>query len=519
MKFINNKFIKIGYYYFVFLYLTFKHFRKLNNMSAVSKIAKNTTVLLVAQIISYVLAFFYTIYTARYLGASGFGIISSALALGAILSIFTELGLSTLTVREVSRDKSLANKYIGNTLALKLILSSITITAMVLVVTLGHYPPQIAAVIYYITLSFVVGAFTSIFYSIFQAYEKMEFQSIGQIINSIIMFSGILLIIYYQKSIIEFGLIYLIASIISLIYGVIICVWKFVLPKIEIDLNLWKSALTKIELDTNLWKFLITEAVPLAISGVFLLIAFRIDTLILLWINGTAAVGFYNAAFSLMTALMFVPFVYVSAIFPLLSRLNVSSKELLKYSYEKSFKYLIILSLPIAVGTTLLASPIILMIYKSAFSQSIAALQILIWAIPLIFVNYILGTAINSINKQRETVKTTFIAMLLNIALNLLLLPRYGLIAACYITILTELTCFMLWFHIMNVHGYKINILKILYKPIIASLVMGLAIILLHANVFLVIILATIVYFGVLYLLKTFSEDDISLIKKVLGKT
>ena len=54
-------------------------------MSAVSKVAKNTTVLLIAQIISYVLAFFYTIYTARYLGASGFGIISSALALGAIL--------------------------------------------------------------------------------------------------------------------------------------------------------------------------------------------------------------------------------------------------------------------------------------------------------------------------------------------------------------------------------------------------------------------------------------------------
>ena len=91
------------------------------------------------------------------------------------LSIFTELGLSTLTIREVSRDKSLANKYIGNTLALKLILSTITITALVLVVTLGHYSPQIAAVIYYITLSFVVGAFTSIFYSIFQAYEKMEY--------------------------------------------------------------------------------------------------------------------------------------------------------------------------------------------------------------------------------------------------------------------------------------------------------------------------------------------------------
>jgi O-antigen/teichoic acid export membrane protein len=488
-------------------------------MSDVRRIAKNTTVLLISQIISYIFAFFYTIYTARYLGASGFGIISFALALGAILSIFTELGLSTLTVREVSRDKSLANKYIGNTLALKLILSSITLVSMVLVVTLLHYPPQFAAVIYYITLSFVVGAFTSIFYSVFQAYEKMEYQSVGQIINSIMMFSGILLIITYQLSIVNFGLIYLIASIVSLIYGVIVCVWKFVLPKIEIDLGLWKSILPKIEIDLNLWRFLIIEAIPLTISSVFLLIAFRVDTILLSIINGNESVGLYNAAFSLMTALMFVPFVYVSAIFPILSRLNVSSKELLKYSYETSFKYLLILGLPIAVGTTLLANPIILLIYKSGFTQSIVALQILIWSIPIIFINYILGTAINSINKQRETVKTTFIAMFLNIVLNILLLPEYGLIAACFITVLTELTCFMLWFHIMNVHGYKINILTILYKPVIASMIMGLAIILLHTNMFIEIIIGTIVYFGVLYILKTFSEDDISLLKKIVGKT
>jgi O-antigen/teichoic acid export membrane protein len=488
-------------------------------MSAVRKVAKNTTVLLISQIISYILAFFYTIYAARYLGASGFGTISFALALGAILSIFTELGLSTLTVREVSRDISLANKYIGNTIALKILLSSITLVAMVLVVTLLHYPPQIAAVIYLITISFVVGAFTSIFYSIFQAYEKMEYQSIGQIINSIIMFSGILLIIKYQLSIVSFGGIYLIASTVSLSYGIIICIWKFVLPKLEVDLNLWRHALSKVEIDLNLWKFLIIEAIPLTISSVFLLIAFRVDTILLQIINGSVAVGLYNAAYSLMTALMFLPLVYVSAIFPILSRLNVSSKELLKISYERSVKYLIIIGLPIAVGTTLLASPIILIIYKSGFSQSIIALQILIWSIPIIFINYILGTAINSINRQRDTVKTAFVAMLLNIVLNLLLLPKYGLIAACFITVLTELTCFIFWFHIMNVHGYKIPIFKILLKPVLASLIMGLVIILLNANIILVIVISTIIYFGVLYILKTFSEDDITLFKKIVGKS
>ena len=169
-----------------------------------------------------------------------------------------------------------------------------------------------------------------------------------------------------------------------------------------------------------------------------------------------------------MTALMFLPSVYVIAVFPLLSRFNVSSKELLKYSYEKSFKYLIIIGLPIATGTTLIASPLILFIYKSAFSQSIIALQILIWSVPIIFVNYILGTAINSINKQSQMVKSAFIVMALNILLNLIFLPKYGFIASSVITVITEFSAFIFWYHIMNINGYKLPIHKILVKPVIA---------------------------------------------------
>ena len=474
-------------------------------MSALSKIAKNTSILLLSQVISYILAFFYTIYTARYLGAAGFGILSTALALGALLSIFTELGLSTLTTREVSREKSLADKYIGNTIVLKIALSTITLALMFLIVYIENYSPEIAIVVIFITISFVIGAFTNIFYSIFQAYEKMEYQSIGQIINSIIMFSGILLIIYYQMSITNFALIYLIASIVSLIFGIIICAWKFILPKLDIDITLWK--------------FLIIEAIPLTLSSVFLLIAFRIDTILLQGINGNVAVGIYNAAYGLMSALMFLPSVYVMAVFPLLSRFNVSSKELLKISYEKSFKYLVIIGLPIAVGTTLIASPLILFIYKSGFSQSIIALQILIWSIPIIFVNYILGTAINSINKQSQMVKSAFIVMALNIILNLLLLPKYGFIAASVITVITELSACIFWYHIMNVNGYRIPIHKILIKPVIASLIMGLFIVLVNINLIIVIIIAIIIYFGVLFLLKTFTEEDINLFKQMLGQS
>ena len=90
-------------------------------MNTVQRIAKNTGVLLFAQIASYILGFFFIMYTARYLGAAGFGInpfrksvygkmlrLSFALAFTGIFGVFSDLGLSTLTVREVARDKSLA---------------------------------------------------------------------------------------------------------------------------------------------------------------------------------------------------------------------------------------------------------------------------------------------------------------------------------------------------------------------------------------------------------------------------
>ena len=83
-------------------------------MNTVQRIAKNTGVLLASQIVSYIFGFFFVMYTARYLGAEGFGVLSFALAFTGIFGVFADLGLRQLTVREVARDKSLAGKYLGN---------------------------------------------------------------------------------------------------------------------------------------------------------------------------------------------------------------------------------------------------------------------------------------------------------------------------------------------------------------------------------------------------------------------
>ena len=182
-------------------------------MSTVRTLVKNTGVLFLSQLISYVLAFFYTLYSARYLGTTNFGIISFATAISGLFAIFTDLGLSTLTIREVAKDKSQTGKYLGNHGTIKLLLSIITMLALVVFVNVGTFDVVTKNVVYLIGSSVIINAFGGVFTSLFRAYEQMEYQSIAEILNATVLFVGILICVFTQQSVIVVSLVYVIASL------------------------------------------------------------------------------------------------------------------------------------------------------------------------------------------------------------------------------------------------------------------------------------------------------------------
>lgn len=470
-------------------------------METVQRIAKNIVVLLSSEIVSKVLGFFYVMYTARYLGAEGFGILSFALAFTGIFGVFSDLGLSLLTVREVARDKSLAGKYLGNIAVMKIFLVIIVLGLITLTINLLGYPEQTIKVVYLVALSIIFNTFSGMFYSIFQAYEKMEYQSLGQILSSVLVLLCTLLVISQGFDIVGFAWIYFIVSMIVLGYAFAVCAWKFVLPKIEIDWSFWKAT--------------IKEALPFFLSAVVGIIVFKVNIIILSMMKGNIVVGYYSAAYRLFETLMFIPVTFVGSIYPILSKFYVSSQKSLKLAYQKSFKYLSIMGLPIAVGTTLLADKIILIIYKSEFSQSTIALQILIWAVPIIFLTYMFGTMLTSINRQLLLLKINFICMLLNVGMNLILIPKYSFIGISVATVITSLLSFILCFYFLSKFVFKIQIYNIAIKPIIASVIMGLFIqYFLKTNLFLLVCFCVIIYFVILIILKAFSREELNLFKQ-----
>ena len=477
-------------------------------MSTTRKIARNTSILSISQIISYILIFFYTIYIARFLGADGFGILSFALAFSGIFSIFADLGLNILTVREVARNKSLAKKYLGNVLLIKLILAFLTFGLIVLFVNLLSYPQEIILVVYFISLSTIISSIFGIFYSIFQAYEKIGYQSLGQILSSLIMFFGVLLGISLGFDVIEFSLLYFISNIMILIYNIIIYFQKFSFPRMEYD--------------KEFWKITVKESLPFGITGISGMIYTNIDSVMLSLIQGNEVVGWYNAAYRLILVLLFIPTIINTVIFPKMSQYYNSSRTSLKLMNEKYFKFMLMIGFPMAIVVTLLANKLILLIFGQEYTQSIIALQILIWTTLFTFAGASFVQLIQATNNQFVITKISGICVIVNIALNLILIPKFSYIGASIATLITEiiLVGYIIWVNYNIGFGIRLDlIVKDISKILFSCLIMGSFIWYFKSlNIFILGVLAILLYIGVLYFIRGFDNIDMRIFREIIGR-
>lgn len=476
-------------------------------MNTIQRVTKNVGVLFISQMLSYILGFFTLIYSARYLGVEGFGILSLALAFTGIFSVCMDLGLSTLTIREVARDKSLAKDYVANITLLKLILALLTFLLIFIIVHLLGYNQQTIQIVYVIALYTIFTTFSQLFYAVFQAHEKMEYQSIGTILSSSLLLIGVLVAIYFKFNLLNFSLIYLVSGASILIYALFIYSQKISLPKMKFNITQWKG--------------LIKESWPFAITGISINLYLWIDTIILSVIQGPEAVGLYNASYKLILVLLFIPYVFNNAVFPLMSQYYISSKESLSLIFEKLLKIMILTAIPIGIGTVLIAKKVILMIYGPQFLGAVLALQILIWSTVLTFARSPFERVLESSNRQLTVTKVFFIGVIFNVVMNIIVIPKYSYVGASIITVSTD--AIVLGLLIVATRSMNISIFKTtgksLLKIIFASLIMGITLkYLLNLNVFLLIVIGTIIYILIILMLKIFDVDEIRVIKSIFKR-
>jgi O-antigen/teichoic acid export membrane protein len=200
------------------------------------------------------------------------------------------------------------------------------------------------------------------------------------------------------------------------------------------------------------YKELLRVAYPFLFITIFQIIYFRIDSVMLKYMEGYQVVGWYNAAYNIVNALNFVPYLFIIALFPSFAKLSVKDAgKRLTPLFNKAFQYLAMLAVPAAAGIITLSAKVIGTFYTPEFSPAILALRILIVAEAFVFVNYLFGYLLNASGRERLFVKITGGLALFNIGLNFILIPHMSFAGAALATVATELLHFIILYKVTGV--------------------------------------------------------------------
>ena len=473
-------------------------------MSTIQRVAKNTGIVIAGDVIFRIISLFVIIYLARYLGTVGFGKYSFVFAYLAFFGVITNLGLQSILVREMSRDPSIAPKLIGNAYFIRLILTVFAVVLSMVVITLMSYPADTTTYVYVAAFTLLFISFSDFYATIFQANLKMEYREIAKLTFKVLSASLIFWIIFSHGTLMQVIIVLVVSEMVKTLISYLFS-RKLVRPRFEIDFGLWR--------------YLFKEALPIALAGVIFIIYFRIDVVMLSIMQGDAQVGIYSAAYKLSEPLSLIPIALMISMFPIMSASFKSSNERLIRIYRLCVRYLLIIILPIAIGTTLLADKIIFLIYGAEFYGSATALQILIWALMFTSAGYVLTTLLISIGKQKLFTLSMVLCAIANVTLNFILIPMLSYNGAAIATVATSAVLFIASYYFVSKHLQLPPVRKTLIKSVISGLLMGTFVYyFIDINVFLLILLAVVVYLVALLALKTFSEEDWDIVKRIVSK-
>lgn len=425
------------------------------------KVIRNTILLGSGRGIIKLISLVWYIFLLRYLHKTGYGdYITLYYSYYAIFILLGDLGTSTIITREISKKKEEVRKFLDNALSLRVI-SGIIVAIFMFLGGFFFQPGEIRTSIYLLCL---MAIFYSLYYTIFgmfRAYEKLQYETGLIIFNRISSIIFALLFMFYF----HYG-------VLGVIIGLFMAELFTVIGAIIIALTKFKGLGFK--WDTEQIKFLLKEGLPLGVTSALIIIYFKIDALMLYYMKGSAAVGIYGAPYKILDTLALLGSSFVIAAFPYFSRLFAQSKDSLLYAGSKSLKLTLLVSVPLAVVGTFLADKLVLFA-GIEYKQSVHVLQILMWTVIFMFMNYVILHILTAAGRQILNMIGASVCVVVNVVLNLFLIPKYTYFGCSFATVITEatLTIIGLYFIIIYLGSPRLTatMLKISLSSILMALV------------------------------------------------
>jgi len=388
------------------------------------KYLSNIGWLLFSKFFNLGVAFFVGVYVARYLGPENYGIISFSLSIIAFLAIFTGLGLKSIIARELVQDEGNKDKILGTAFFLELsasILSLLLLFSFSDFLDLDDKALVILAILstkLLLTPSELIGAF-------YHAQVKAKKTTSVTVSKTLITALLKVFLVYTEQDLEWFAVVYVIESLVGTIGIVIVYLRNGYSP-----LN-WKF--------NKLYaKALFSDSWPLILSGFVVVVYMKIDTVMIKYMIDDAAVGVYSVARKFTSIWFFAGGMIAQTLLPSVIKTRKRDYKL----YEKRFQYLfdlmMLVGIAIALPMTIVADFVIDGLYGIEFSEAASVLVIQVWSLVFIFMGNAAASWYLAENLQKSNLTRTILGALVNVGLNFILIPNYGIQGAAFATLVSQ---------------------------------------------------------------------------------
>jgi len=470
--------------------------------------AKNTFYLLVAYGYQKVVALFYFILLARYLGADNFGKYTFAISFTALFAVLIDVGLFAVLTREIARNKEKTKSYFGNILTFNIISSVLVFFIIYLAINLLDYPLLTKQLVYLNILVIFLDALALCLYHVFRGHLNLKFESLGIVVHKTIMLIVGLILIYLRAPVIFMVLPLVAGSFFYLINAVIFFKKK---------MHSWPWP----RFNGKTMKSLLVLAWPFFVTAIFAKIFATSDTILLSLQSGDKFVGWYSAAQKLVLAfLLLIAGSLSTALYPSFSYYFVHSREYLKKLFTQGIFYMILITIPLALGLIVLARPIVLFVYGPDYLSAVPALIILAAALPFMFLDYIISGFLNACEKQKINTLIHGLGAGIFIALNLFLVPLFFHVGSSWAVLISFSFLFVLEIY-WSRKIIKINWRYLFQKFILICLVSLLmsAVLLMTKDrlpLIITVIIGTAVYFIFAYVLGLIKKEELLFLTTII---
>lgn len=378
-----------------------------------------------------VVGLFVGIWVARYLGPENFGLFSYAQSFVGLFAVIATLGLDSIVIRELVKDESKRDILLGTAFRLKLIGALLVLIFLAVAIKSSHQDALTTLLV------FVIASAT-----VFQSFKVIDFYFQSKVLSKYIVYVNIVSL--FISSLVKVALILNEAPLIHFAYTILFdsfvlaCGFLYVYRYNKFFTNRW-------QFDAKIALSLLKDSWPLILSGIVISIYMKIDQIMIKEMLNAEAVGQYAAAVRLSEAWYFIPAVIAGSLFPAIVNAKKISEELYYARLQKLYDLMVWLAIAIALPMTFFSDWLVEILYGATYNQAGNVLMIHIWAGVFVFLGVASGKWFVNENLQMLSFKRTFYGMIVNIILNVLLIPKYGISGAAVATLISQCVAAYIW--------------------------------------------------------------------------